>query len=150
MNLRTGGSDTAAPGQRRVHDGEFATLKGIGRVSGPVSDWGGYYVSVGKEQNSGYFENLTTDDYTVGNTGAVREADVRPRRAFVRQHQPQPRRLREQHADQRADIDGRLLHDIDPRFDRFTNFNIPGPNYNQDEDAADRELHPPARRRWAA
>ena len=30
-------------------------------------------------------------------------------------------------------IDGRLLHDIDPLFDRFSNFNIPGPNYNQNE-----------------
>lgn len=30
-------------------------------------------------------------------------------------------------------IDGQLLHVLDPRFDRFTNFNLPGPNYHQGE-----------------
>src|SRR5262249_60039741 len=30
-------------------------------------------------------------------------------------------------------IDGQLLHVLDPRFDRLTNFNIPGPNYHQSE-----------------
>ena len=30
-------------------------------------------------------------------------------------------------------VNGRLLHEIDPRFDRFTNFNIPGRNYHQEE-----------------
>jgi len=30
-------------------------------------------------------------------------------------------------------IDGELLHVLDPRFDRRTNFNIPGPNYKQRE-----------------
>ena len=30
-------------------------------------------------------------------------------------------------------VDGRLLHEIEPRFDRFTNFNIPGRNYQQRE-----------------
>ena len=29
--------------------------------------------------------------------------------------------------------DGQFLHEIDPRFDRLTNFNIPGPTYHQDE-----------------
>ena len=30
-------------------------------------------------------------------------------------------------------VDGRLLHEIDPAFKRFTSFNIPGPNYHQGE-----------------
>src|SRR5262249_11693112 len=30
-------------------------------------------------------------------------------------------------------IDGQLLHVIDQRFDRLTNFNVPGPNYDQRE-----------------
>ena len=28
-------------------------------------------------------------------------------------------------------IDGQLLHDLDPAFERFTSFNLPGPNYHQ-------------------
>src|SRR5262249_40265551 len=30
-------------------------------------------------------------------------------------------------------INGQFLHALDPRFDRFTNFNIPGDNYHQGE-----------------
>ena len=30
-------------------------------------------------------------------------------------------------------VNDQYLHILDPRFDRFTNFNIPGPNYNQHE-----------------
>ena len=30
-------------------------------------------------------------------------------------------------------MEGQLLHIVDPRFDRLTNFNIPGPNYHQGE-----------------
>ncbi|HYR88317.1 MAG TPA: hypothetical protein VE422_29830 [Terriglobia bacterium] len=30
-------------------------------------------------------------------------------------------------------INGRFLHELDSRFDRFTSFNIPGPNYHQAE-----------------
>ena len=78
MNLRR---RIRRPGTRvnvEFTTGEFATLKGIGRVSGPVSNWGGYYVSVGKEQNSGYFENLTTDDYTVGNTAVFGKLTFNP------------------------------------------------------------------------
>ena len=31
-------------------------------------------------------------------------------------------------------IDGRLLTDIEPRFDRLSSFNLPAPNYHQEED----------------
>ena len=30
-------------------------------------------------------------------------------------------------------VNGRFLHEIEPGFDRLTNFNVPGPTYHQDE-----------------
>jgi iron complex outermembrane receptor protein len=133
VNLRTADPTPQHQGNVEFTTGQFNTLKGIGRASGPVSNWGGYYVSVGKEQNSGYFTNLTTDDYSVGNTALFGKLTFNPdSRSFgsinlnyVDSSNSTP--TNEPH------IDGRLLHDIDPQFDRFSNFNIPGPNYNQNE-----------------
>ena len=133
VNLRTADPTPQHQGNVEFTTGQFNTLKGIGRASGPVSTWGGYYVSVGKEQNSGYFKNLTTDDYSVGNTALFGKLTFNPdSRSFgsvsfnyVDSDNSTP--TNEPH------IDGRLLHDIDPRFNRFSNFNIPGPNYKQNE-----------------
>ena len=133
VNLRTADPTPRHQGNVEFTTGQFETLKGIGRLSGPVSRWGGYYVSVGKEQNSGYFKNLTTDDYSVGNTALFGKLTFNPdARSFgslslnyVDSNNSTP--TNEPH------IDGRLLHEIDPRFDRFSNFNIPGPNYQQNE-----------------
>lgn len=133
VNLRTADPTPRHQGNVEFTTGQFNTLKGIGRVSGPVSNWGGYYVSVGKEQNSGYFTNLTTDDYSVGNTALFGKLTFNPDAKsfgsislnYVDSSNSTP--TNEPH------IDGRLLHDIDPQFDRFSNFNIPGPNYNQNE-----------------
>ena len=133
VNLRTADPTPRHQGNVEFTTGQFNTLKGIGRLSGPVSNWGGYYVSVGKEQNSGYFKNLTTDDYSVGNTALFGKLTFNPDPKsfgsislnYVDSSNSTP--TNEPH------IDGRLLHDIDPQFDRFSNFNIPGPNYNQNE-----------------
>jgi iron complex outermembrane receptor protein len=133
VNLRTADPTPQHQGSVEFTTGEFATLKGIGRVSGPVQQWGGYYVSLGKEQHGGYFENLTTDDYSVGNTALFGKLTFTPdTRSFGS--------VSLNHVDSENStptnepvVNGRLLHEIDPRFDRFTNFNIPGPNYNQDE-----------------
>jgi iron complex outermembrane receptor protein len=133
VNLRTADPTPRHQGNVEFTTGQFNTLKGIGRLSGPVSNWGGYYVSVGKEQNSGYFKNLTTDDYSVGNTALFGKLTFNPDPKsfgsislnYVDSNNSTP--TNEPH------IDGRLLHDIDAGFDRFSNFNIPGPNYNQNE-----------------
>jgi iron complex outermembrane recepter protein len=133
VNLRTADPTPRHQGNVEFTTGQFNTLKGIGRLSGPVSHWGGYYVSVGKEQNSGYFKNLTTDDYSVGNTALFGKLTFNPDPKsfgsislnYVDSDNSTP--TNEPH------IDGRLLHVIDPQFDRFSNFNIPGPNYKQNE-----------------
>lgn len=113
--------------------GEFAMLKGVAKASGPLKQWGGYYVSAGKERHTGYFVNKTTSDFSVGNTVLFGKLTFVPddksfgsvslNHVFSENSTPTNEPI----------IDGRLLHEIDPRFDRFTNFNIPGPNYNQRE-----------------
>lgn len=113
--------------------GEFGLLKGVGRVSGPLENWGGYYVSVAKEQNGGYFVNKTTSDFSVGNAAVFGKLSFVPdSKSFgsvsvnhVASHNSTPTN--------EPVIDGRLLHEIEPRFDRLTNFNVPGDNYNQRE-----------------
>jgi iron complex outermembrane receptor protein len=149
VNLRTADATPMHQANVEFTTGEFAALKGIGRVSGPVNSWGGYYFSVGKEQNSGYFENLTTDDYTVGNTAVFGKLTFTPDSRSYGSISINRVDSDNSTPTNEPIIEGRLLHEIDPRFDRFSNFNIPGPNYNQGETRLTfnytRELSPWAR-----
>jgi iron complex outermembrane recepter protein len=113
--------------------GELGMLKGVGRASGPLSRWGGFYVSASSERNSGYFVDKTTSDFQVDAWSLFGKMTFSPNTKgsgsisvnrvdsdnFTPTNEPI--------------IDGEFLHNIDPRFDRFTNFNIPGPNYHQGE-----------------
>jgi outer membrane receptor protein involved in Fe transport len=113
--------------------GEFEMLKGVMKASGPIKRWGGYYVSAGRERNHGYFVNKTNSDFSVGNwalfgklaftTDPRAAGSVSVNRVLSTNSTPTNEPI----------IDGRLLHEIEPGFDRFTNFNIPGPNYRQGE-----------------
>ena len=133
INLRTADPTPQHQGGGEFTTGQFDTVKGIGRVSGPVSRWGGYYVSVGAERNGGYFVNKTTSDYDVGNTALFGKLTFTPdARSYG---SVSLNRVDSENSTPTNEpvINARLLHEIDPRFDRLTNFNIPGPNYNQDE-----------------
>ena len=113
--------------------GEFGTAKGIFHASGPLEQWGGYYVSVASERHGGYFENKTTSDFVVGNSALFAKLRFVPdgqsfgtvsvNRVISDNSTPTNEPV----------VNGRLLHEIDPRFDRLTNFNIPGRNYHQEE-----------------
>ena len=113
--------------------GEQGAAKGIVRFSGPLLDWGGYYVSLGKEREGGYFENKTTDDFVIGNRNLFTKitfnlgqqwyGSVSVNRVVSDNSTPTNEPI----------IDGQLLHNLEPGFDRFTNFNIPGRNYQQSE-----------------
>ena len=113
--------------------GEFGMAKGIFNASGPLEQWGGYYVSVASERNGGYFENKTTSDFVVGNSALFAKLRFVPdgqsfgtvsvNRVISDNSTPTNEPV----------VNGRLLHEIDPRFDRFTNLNIPGRNYHQEE-----------------
>ncbi len=133
VNVRTA---DPAPAQEFGFDftgGQFGMLKGVAKASGPLKRWGGYYVSVGKERNTGYFTNKTSSDFSIGNTAVFAKLTFVPdKRSFG---SVSVNRVVSDNSTPTNEpiVDGRLLHDIDPRFDRFTTFNIPGPNYHQGE-----------------
>ena len=113
--------------------GQFGTLKGVARASGPLGQRAGYYASIGGERNTGFFNTKTGGDFSIGNTSAFGKltfvpdaqsfASISVNRVVSDNSTPTNEPI----------IDGQLLHVIDPRFDRLTNFNIPGPNYHQGE-----------------
>jgi iron complex outermembrane receptor protein len=113
--------------------GQQGTAKGLARVSGPIANWGGYYASIGKERNTGFFNTKTGGDFSDGNTAVFGKMTFTPDRKsfgsvsfnYVNSDNSTPTN--------EPIVDGQLLHVIDPRFDRLTNFNIPGPNYHQGE-----------------
>ncbi len=133
VNIRT-----ADPTPRRevgldVTAGEFGLAKGVGRVSGPLKGWGGYYLSAGAERNGGYFVNRTTSEFSDSTKSMLGKLTFAPNRATFGS-------VSLNHVDSKnftptnePIVDGELLHLVDPRFDRRTNFNIPGPNYKQRE-----------------
>jgi outer membrane receptor protein involved in Fe transport len=133
VNVRTADPTTAPEFAVDFTGGQQGTVKGLARVSGPIKDWGGYYVSLGSERSTGYYNTKTGGDFSTGNTAVFGKLTFVPdARSFgsvsynwVTSDNSTPTN--------EPIIDGQLLHVIDPRFDRFTNFNIPGPNYHQGE-----------------
>lgn len=112
--------------------GQFGTAKGVAKASGPVGQWGGYYVSAAKERNTGFYESKT-GDFLIDKWALFGKLTFAPDSksfGFVTLN-----RVRSDDSTPTNEpfTDRRLLHDIDPRFDRLTSFNIPGPNYHQEE-----------------
>jgi outer membrane receptor protein involved in Fe transport len=113
--------------------GQFGTAKAVVAGSGPISGWGGYYVSLGKERSGGYWRNLVDDDFDMGNTALFGKLKFAPHACgfgsvtfnHVSSDNSTPTN--------EPVINGVLLHELDPEFGRFTSFNIPGPNYHQGE-----------------
>ena len=113
--------------------GQYGSAKGVLSASGPINQWGGYYVSVANERTGGYFKNKVDQNFTMGNTALFGKLKFVPdgrsfgsisvNRVISDNSTPTNEPV----------IDGRLLHEVDPRFERFTSFNLPGPNYHQEE-----------------
>ena len=113
--------------------GQFGTAKGVVGVSGPISEWGGYYVSVGKERSGGYFNNLVDTDFDMGNTALFGKLKFAPNRRSYGAVTINRVSSDNSTPTNEPVIGGQLLHELDPQFERFTSFNIPGPNYHQGE-----------------
>jgi iron complex outermembrane receptor protein len=112
--------------------GDFGTLKGFAHAGGPFADWAGYYVSGSDEESDGWYEG--SNDVTVDRWALFGKLTFAPGETssghltanVVDSDQGTPTNV--------PIIDGRLLSDIDPRFDHLSSFNLPAPNYHQDED----------------
>lgn len=111
--------------------GEFGLIKGVAKASGPLGEWGGYYLSAAGGRNHGYFTGPF--DFAVDETTLFAKLSFVPdAKSFgsisvnrVLSDNSTPTNV--------PIIDGQLLSDIDSRFDRLTNLNVPGPNYHQSE-----------------
>jgi outer membrane receptor protein involved in Fe transport len=133
INVRTA-EPTATPEVAATFTGgQYGTAKGVFSASGPIDRWGGFYVSAANERNGGYWVNKTTDDFVMGNTALYAKLRFVPdERSFGT---ISVNRVISENSTPTNEpvIDGRLLHEIEPGFERFTNFNIPGRNYQQRE-----------------
>ena len=113
--------------------GQFGVAKGIVKASGPASTWGGYYVSAETERSSGFYKSKTEDveQDRWSLFGKLTFAPDAKSAGFVTANS-----VRSDNSTPTNEpfIDGQLLHEIEPGFDRLTSFNIPGPNYHHGED----------------
>src|SRR5262245_13475486 len=133
VNVRTADPTPVPRVDLDLVGGQFGTLKGVAKASGPLGDRAGYYASIGKERNTGFFDTKTGGDFSVGNVSAFGKltfvpdsqsfASVSVNRVVSDNSTPTNEPI----------IDGQLLHVLEPRFNRLTNFNIPGTNYHQGE-----------------
>lgn len=114
-----------------VQGGSFDTFRAKGVASGPVGDWGGYYLSAAGGQNHGFYQQPFTfhakDEDLYGkftfspdskSQGMISVNDVVSDNAV-----PAPLPV----------IDGKVLSTFDPRVNLFANFNLPSANYHQEE-----------------
>jgi iron complex outermembrane receptor protein len=113
--------------------GEFGTARGVVTGSGPISTWGGYVASVGKQRSGGYWDNLVDDDFDMGYTQFFGKFKFVPDDRSVGTVTFNNVSSDNSTPTNEPVIDGVLLHKLDPEFKRFTAFNIPGPNYHQGE-----------------
>jgi iron complex outermembrane receptor protein len=113
--------------------GQFGTAKGVVSTSGPIQQWGGYYVSLGRQRSGGYWNNLVDTDFDMGHTALFGKFKFAPGPRGVGSLSINWVSSDNSTPTNEPVIDGRLLHELDPQFDRFNSFNIPGPNYHQGE-----------------
>ena len=114
-----------------ITGGGFGMLKGVAKASGPLDDWGGYYVSASSERNSGFYKGPF--DFTVDETALFAKMTFVPdaksfgsvsvNRVISDQSLPTNEPI----------VDGQFLSDLSPEFDRLSDLNVPGPNYHQSE-----------------
>jgi outer membrane receptor protein involved in Fe transport len=129
---------TAAPAAEHEYGvdftgGQFAVAKGVVKASGPASTLGGYYVSAETERSSGFYKSKTEDvkQDRWSLFGKLTFAPDAKSAGFVTVNG-----VRSDNSTPTNEpfINGQLLHDLEPGFDRLTSFNIPGPNYHHGED----------------
>ena len=113
--------------------GQFGTAKAVVTGSGPIRRWGGYYVSLGKERSSGYWKNKVDQDFDMGNTAFFGKLAFAPDARGAGSVSIDRVSSSNSTPTNEPVIGGVLLHELDPTFERFTSFNVPGPNYHQGE-----------------
>ena len=116
--------------------GSFGTLKAVATASGPISDWGGYYLSTSGNRDHGYYKN-DVDFATDESSHFTKLTFIPDERSFgsitfnrVTSDNSLP-------SNEPVVVDPGtgelgLLHEVDPDFARLTNLNFPD-TYHQEE-----------------
>src|SRR4051812_23692726 len=113
--------------------GQFGMANVVVKGSGPIRRWGGYYVSAEKEHTGGFY-NSKTADFDIDKWSLFGKLTFAPDSKSFGFVTANSVRSDDSTPTNEPFIDGQLLHDITPEFDRLTSFNIPGPNYHHGED----------------
>jgi|TARA_B100000809_G_scaffold206632_1_gene208765 iron complex outermembrane receptor protein len=131
INIITG-MPTAQPRvSAELQAGEFGHIRGAVSASGPMRDRAGYFVSWSSAGNNGFYSG--DPEYDVKETAVFAKFVVTPddrSEAWVSVNtvtsdNSLPTSM--------PVVNGELLSDFDPRFDRFANINFPQANYHQEE-----------------
>jgi iron complex outermembrane receptor protein len=134
VNVRTADPTATHTADFDLSGGGFGAAIGGARASGPVKSWGGYYAAISGAHDNGYYVNRVSDNYDTGHMSLFGKLAFAPDAKgfgnvsvnYVRSNNSTPTN--------EPIIDGRLLNELDPgSFPRFTNLNLPGPNYKQRE-----------------
>jgi len=113
--------------------GQFGMANVVAKASGPASTWGGYYVSAERERSGGFYKSKTAD-FEIDKWSLFGKLTFAPDAKSAGFITVNTVRSDDSTPTNEPFIDGRLLHEITPAFDRLTSFNIPGPNYHHGED----------------
>ena len=117
--------------------GSFGTFKAVATASGPISDWGGYYVATAGNRDHGYYEK--DFGFGVDETSHFAKLTFFPDErslgsvSFNRVISDNSTATNEPIVIDPDTNEFGLLHDVDPDFVRLSNLNIPGTNYHQEE-----------------
>ena len=120
--------------------GSFGTFKAVATASGPISDWGGYYLSTAGNRDHGYYEkdlNFGVDESShFGKLTFIPDERSLGSFSFNRVISDNSTATNEPIVTDPATGEFGLLHEVDPDFVRLTNLNIPVTNYHQEETRA--------------
>ncbi len=127
-----------------LQGGQFDQLGVKAAASGPVSDWGGFYVSASENQNHAYY----VQPYIF----TIKASDLFAKFTFSPDHQSHGMVSINQTVSDNAlptplpIVDGQLVSNLDPALSLFQNYNLPSSNYHQEETRAtlnyERDLTP--------
>ena len=113
--------------------GEFGTAKGVVTRVGSAPAVGRLLRVGGEDPQRRLLQEPARHDFDMGNTSFFGKLKFAPDRSSFGSVTINRVSSDNSTPTNEPIIDGRLLHDLDPGFERFTSFNLPGPNYHQGE-----------------
>lgn len=131
INIQTVNPTTDPQATVRLEGGSFGRRKADVSASGPISDWGGYYLSWAKMGSDGFYTG--DPHYDIDENSAFGKFTANPDDKSsvmvtfenVVSDNSLPTSV--------PVIDGEILSRTEPGFDVFSNINFPSSNYHQEE-----------------